>query len=95
MSTIFSDTIPGAVPKTMPFDIPYGKPIALDEASRRIAEAKRHNWKMVIAVVDPAGATQVFEDAASTGPAILSLDGSEGLNIQDAVAASAAAESSK
>jgi uncharacterized protein GlcG (DUF336 family) len=43
----------------MPFDIPYGTPIALDTAQKAImaaeAEAKKHNWKMAIAVVDPAG----------------------------------------
>jgi uncharacterized protein GlcG (DUF336 family) len=43
----------------MPFDIPYGVPIALETAQKAIsaaeAEAKKHNWKMAIAVVDPAG----------------------------------------
>jgi uncharacterized protein GlcG (DUF336 family) len=43
----------------MPFDIPYGAPIGLDGAQKAImaaeAEAKKHNWKMAIAVVDPAG----------------------------------------
>jgi uncharacterized protein GlcG (DUF336 family) len=43
----------------MPFDIPYGTPITLDTAQKAImaaeAEAKKHNWKMAIAVVDPAG----------------------------------------
>ena len=43
----------------MPFDIPYGTPITLDQAQKAImaavAEAKKHNWKMSITVVDPAG----------------------------------------
>jgi uncharacterized protein GlcG (DUF336 family) len=43
----------------MPFDIPYGTPINLDQAHNAImaaaAEAKKHNWKMSISVVDPAG----------------------------------------
>ncbi len=48
-----------AVPEVMPFDIPYGTPIGLDLAHKGIiaaaAEAKKHNWKMSISVVDPAG----------------------------------------
>jgi glc operon protein GlcG len=47
------------VPDAMPFDIPYGTPINLDTAHMAItattAEAKKHNWKMAIAVVDPSG----------------------------------------
>jgi glc operon protein GlcG len=50
---------PAPVPEAMPFDIPYGMPIGLDQANKAImagvAEAKRHNWKMSITVVDPAG----------------------------------------
>jgi uncharacterized protein GlcG (DUF336 family) len=50
---------PAPVPEAMPFDIPYGTPIALDTAQKAIiaaeTEAKKHNWKMAIAVVDPAG----------------------------------------
>ncbi len=48
-----------AVPEAMPFDIPYGTPISMDDAHKAImgavAEAKKHNWKMSISVVDPAG----------------------------------------
>ena len=47
------------VPEVMPFDIPYGTPITLETAQKAImaaaAEAKKHNWKMSITVVDPAG----------------------------------------
>jgi glc operon protein GlcG len=50
---------PAAVPEAMPFDIPYGTPISMDDAHKAIlgavAEAKKHNWKMSISVVDPAG----------------------------------------
>ena len=50
---------PAAVPEAMPFDIPYGTPIGLDTANKAIAaaaaEARKHNWKMSITVVDPAG----------------------------------------
>jgi glc operon protein GlcG len=50
---------PAPVPEVMPFDIPYGTPITLEAAQKAIAaaaaEAKKHNWKMSITVVDPAG----------------------------------------
>ncbi len=45
-----------AVPDAMPFDVPYGAPIALEQAQAAIAaavaEAKKHNWKLNVAVVD-------------------------------------------
>lgn len=48
-----------AIPEAMPFDVPYGAPISLDDAHKAlmgaVTEAKKHNWKMSIAVVDPAG----------------------------------------
>lgn len=48
-----------AVPEVMPFDIPYGTPVSMDTAHKAImaavTEAKKHNWKMSISVVDPAG----------------------------------------
>jgi uncharacterized protein GlcG (DUF336 family) len=44
------------VPDTIPFDVPYGPPISLDRAEAAIhaavAEAKKRNWKMNIAVAD-------------------------------------------
>jgi glc operon protein GlcG len=50
---------PAPVPEAMPFDIPYGTPISLEQANKAIAaaaaEAKKHNWKMSISVVDPGG----------------------------------------
>jgi len=50
---------PAPVPEAMPFDIPYGTPIGMDQAHKAImaavTEAKKHNWKMSISVVDPAG----------------------------------------
>jgi glc operon protein GlcG len=48
-----------AVPEAMPFDIPYGTPIGIDDAHKAIIaavnEAKKHNWKMAVSVVDPSG----------------------------------------
>ena len=54
-----------AVPEKMPFDIPYGPPITLERASAliaaAIAEAKRHDWKLNVAVVDSGGNLVAFE----------------------------------
>ena len=61
------------LPEQMPFDIPYGAPIGLEQAKLAVAaaeaEAKRHNWKMVIALVDPSGELVYFEkmDGAQNG----------------------------
>jgi glc operon protein GlcG len=55
----------GGTPDAMPFDIPYGMPVGLDRAKQVMAaaeaEAKRHNWKMNIAVVDTHGEMVHFE----------------------------------
>ena len=44
------------VPDAMPFNVPYGAPISLDRAqaavSAAMAEAKKRNWSLNIAVVD-------------------------------------------
>jgi uncharacterized protein GlcG (DUF336 family) len=54
-----------AVPEKMPFDIPYGTPVGLDRAEAAIvaavAEAKRHDWKMNVAVVDAGGNLVAFQ----------------------------------
>jgi uncharacterized protein GlcG (DUF336 family) len=53
------------VPEKMPFDIPYGTPIGVEQAKKVAAaaeaEAKKHGWKMNIAVVGPAGELVYFE----------------------------------
>ncbi|MFZ0765735.1 GlcG/HbpS family heme-binding protein [Bradyrhizobium sp.] len=58
-------TAPAAVPEKMPFDIPYGMSIGLEQAKQLVAaaeaEAKKHNWKMNIAVVDTNGEPVLFE----------------------------------
>ena len=60
---------PASVPEAMPYDIPYGAPIDLDTAQKAIqaaqAEAKKHNWKMAISVVDTHG--ELFAHATIDG----------------------------
>jgi uncharacterized protein GlcG (DUF336 family) len=54
-----------AVPDKMPFDVPYGAPITLDRAqaliSAAVAEAKKRDWKMNVAVVDSGGNLVAFQ----------------------------------
>lgn len=54
-----------AVPENMGFNIPYGAPIVLDRADTAIAaavaEAKKHNWPMNIAVMDSGGNLVAFK----------------------------------
>jgi uncharacterized protein GlcG (DUF336 family) len=54
-----------AIPDKMPFDVPYGTPISLDRAEAAIAaavaEAKRRDWKMNVAVVDAGGNLVAFQ----------------------------------
>jgi uncharacterized protein GlcG (DUF336 family) len=53
------------VPKKIPFDIPYGAPISLERANAAInavvAEAKKRDWKMNVAVVDSGGNLVAFQ----------------------------------
>jgi glc operon protein GlcG len=53
-----------AVPEKMPFDIPYGAPINLERAqaavAAAVAEAKKHDWKLNVAVVDSGGNLVAF-----------------------------------
>lgn len=53
------------VPDVMPFDVPYGAPISLDRANAAIAaavaESKKRNWKMNVAVVDSGGSMVSFQ----------------------------------
>jgi glc operon protein GlcG len=58
--TVLAPTAPG-----IPFDIPYGPPVSLNQATRiaaaAAAQAGQHNWKEAIAVVDPDGELVYFE----------------------------------
>ena len=53
------------VPDEIPFDVPYGPPVSLDQAQvvihAAVAEAKKRNWKMNIAVADSGGNLVAFQ----------------------------------
>jgi glc operon protein GlcG len=53
------------VPEKMPFDIPYGAPISLERAmaaiAATVAEARKHDWKLDVAVVDSGGNLVAFQ----------------------------------
>ena len=59
-----------SVPAAMPFDIPYGSPIALEQARSVLAaaeaEARRRNWKYAIAIVDCSGELVSFDKMDGT-----------------------------
>jgi len=53
------------VPDEIPFDVPYGPPISLDRAQAvlhaAVAEARKRNWKMNLAVADSGGNLVAFQ----------------------------------
>ena len=53
------------VPEKMPFDVPYGSPISLERSvsaiAAAVAEAKTHDWKLNVAVVDSGGNLVAFQ----------------------------------
>ena len=54
-----------AIPDEIPFDVPYGPPISLDQAqaviNAAVAEAKKRNWKMNVAISDSGGNLVAFQ----------------------------------
>jgi glc operon protein GlcG len=54
-----------AIPAEIPFDVPYGAPISLDQAQAviqvAVAEARKRNWKMNAAVTDSGGNLVAFQ----------------------------------
>jgi len=67
------------VPEKMPFDVPYGAPISLERAQAAIAaavaEAKKRDWKLNVAVVDSGGNVVAF--ARMDGAQLASIQISE------------------
>jgi glc operon protein GlcG len=53
------------IPAEIPFDVPYGRPISLEQAQAviqaAVGEARKRNWKMNIAVVDSGGNLVAFQ----------------------------------
>src|SRR5579864_1208726 len=53
------------IPDEIPFDVPYGPPISLDRAlaviQAAVAEAKKRNWTMNLAVADSGGNLVAFQ----------------------------------
>jgi uncharacterized protein GlcG (DUF336 family) len=53
------------IPDEMPFDVPYGCPISLEQAQAvmqaAVAEARKRDWKMNIAVADSGGNLVAFQ----------------------------------
>jgi glc operon protein GlcG len=70
---------PAPVPDQMPFDIPYGPSITVERAAQvvaaAVAEAKKspRNWKLAIAVVDPAGELVYFYKMDQTQAASIGI----------------------
>jgi uncharacterized protein GlcG (DUF336 family) len=53
------------IPDEIPFDVPYGRPISLEQAQAviqaAVAEARKRDWKMNIAVADSGGNLVAFQ----------------------------------
>jgi len=53
------------IPNEIPFDVPYGRPVSLDQAQAvihaAVVEAKKRDWKMNIAVADSGGNLVAFQ----------------------------------
>lgn len=58
----------------------YGAPVSLDDAKKAaaaaLAEARRNNWRMAAAVVDPSGTLVYYEkmDDTQNGSAVVAVD---------------------
>jgi len=54
------------IPDEIPFDVPYGRPISLEQAQAviqaAVAEARKRNWKMNVAVADSGGKLVAFQE---------------------------------
>ena len=53
------------IPNEIPFDVPYGRPISLERAEEvihaAVAEARKRDWKMNVAVADSGGNLVAFQ----------------------------------
>ena len=64
------DAITQPVAETAPFFFPFGPPITLADATKLVtsalAEAKKHDWKLACAVVEPTGVLVAYEKMDDT-----------------------------
>ena len=70
VAEVITEATPGsnpldAIPNEMPFDVPYGRPISLEQAQAvihaAVAEARKRDWKMNVAVADSGGNLVAFQ----------------------------------
>ena len=70
VAEVITEATPGsnpldAIPNEMPFDVPYGRPISLEQAEAvihaAVAEAKKRDWKMNVAIADSGGNLVAFQ----------------------------------
>ena len=67
-----------AIPHKMPFDVPYGAPISLEQAQTvlngAMAECKARGWKMSLTVIDSGGNLVAFNrmDGAQLASIVIS-----------------------
>jgi len=70
VAEVITEATPGsnpldAIPNEMPFDVPYGRPISLEQAQAvvhaAVAEARKRDWKMNVAVTDSGGNLVAFQ----------------------------------
>ncbi len=68
---------PAPVPEAMPWNVPYGTPIGIEQAkivaAAAIAEAKKHGWKLALAIVEPTGDLVYFEKMDDTQYASIAI----------------------
>ena len=68
---------PAVVPEAMPWNVPYGTPIRIDQAksvaAAAIAEAKKHGWKLALTIVEPTGDLVYFEKMDDTQYASIAI----------------------
>jgi glc operon protein GlcG len=80
MVLLAAPTVLAQTPFQPPPQIPYGLSIGLESAKKAaaaaVAEARKNNWNMAVAIVDPGGYLVYFEkmDSTQTGSVDVSID---------------------
>jgi hypothetical protein len=75
------------IPAEIPFDVPYGRPISLEQAQAvihaAVAEARKRNWKMNVAVADSGGNLVAFPTNGRRDARLHSDCGTQGASSRD------------